>query len=258
MRRFHLFEFGDQLWMPKIFRRCLHELLQYQVSSFYSPLLPNILTWLKANKIDEITDLASGAGGPWVHLIHEIRKEIPSFQVYLSDIAPRVITGFKYIDKAIDLRRPACLPSGGLTVFTGFHHLKPVEARAFLETVFLSKQPIFIAEFVERKPSKIIGMLFSPLVVFIDTLKMKPFSFLRILFTYLIPVIPLIYLWDGAVSHARAYSTDDLEQMILNFNSSDYSFECIRVMNQDHGVHLTCFYSVSGLISANKTNIEKN
>jgi len=243
MRRLHLFEFGDQTWVPKIFRKYLHELLQYQVCRFYRPIIPILLDWIKTNNIDKVTDLASGKGGPWPYLIHEIQKEIPSFQLELSDINPYPIEGLEYNPNIVDLRNPASIPKGALTIFTGFHHLKPTEVEVFLNTVSNNNQPLFMADFVERKPLKILGMILSPVVVLIDTVRIKPFSFLRILFTYLIPMIPLMYMWDGAISHARAYSISELNKYASNLESTDYVFEFIQTKNEIDGLLITGFYS---------------
>ena len=35
----------------------------------------------------------------------------------------------------------------------------------------------------------------------------------RLLFTYLLPAIPMICLWDGVVSQLRAYSAEELEAL---------------------------------------------
>lgn len=250
MKRVHLFEFGDQKWVPKLFRKFLHELLQYQVGRFYRPLLPTLVNWLQLNQLEKVTDLASGAGGPWLCFVPEIQKIIPAFQLELSDKVPLKVADFKYLHDETDISKPSHLPKGALTIFTAFHHLKPLEAQSFLTTLSVTKQPFLVAEFVERKPARILGMLFSPLVVFIDTLKMRPISLLRILFTFLIPVVPLMYLWDGAISHARAYSISDFNQMTKGISSSSYSFGSVQVKNEDHGMQVTCFYSISGLNAA--------
>ena len=39
---------------------------------------------------------------------------------------------------------------------------------------------------------------------------MRPFSWKRLLFTYPLPCVPLICLWDGLVSQLRAYTADEL------------------------------------------------
>jgi hypothetical protein len=38
----------------------------------------------------------------------------------------------------------------------------------------------------------------------------QPFRLSRLIFTYLLPIIPLCTIWDGSVSLLRMYSTDEL------------------------------------------------
>ena len=67
-------------------------------------------------------------------------------------------------------------------------------------------------------------MLFSPLTVLIMTPFIRPFRLGRIVFTYLIPIVPLIVLWDGLVSSLRTYSVAEMKAMVAKLDNAD-SFE---------------------------------
>jgi hypothetical protein len=43
----------------------------------------------------------------------------------------------------------------------------------------------------------------------------------RILFTYLIPILPLFILWDGVISVLRTYTVEELNSMILQLKGND-------------------------------------
>jgi len=49
----------------------------------------------------------------------------------------------------------------------------------------------------------------------------KPFKIDRIIFTYLIPVLPLLTLWDGVVSVLRTYTVTELKQMIIKLKNNE-------------------------------------
>ncbi len=49
----------------------------------------------------------------------------------------------------------------------------------------------------------------------------RPFKLSRVLFTYLIPVVPLFIWWDGIVSSLRTYSVSEMNDLILNVEGSD-------------------------------------
>jgi hypothetical protein len=48
-------------------------------------------------------------------------------------------------------------------------------------------------------------------------------------FTYLIPIIPLMIFWDGVVSHLRTYSTRELDALTADIQLPGYGWETRRV-----------------------------
>jgi hypothetical protein len=63
------------------------------------------------------------------------------------------------------------------------------------------------------------------LAVFIATPFVKPFRFSRLLFTYLLPLMPLCILWDGIVSCLRVYSPDELRTLVAQLGNTDYDWD---------------------------------
>ena len=57
------------------------------------------------------------------------------------------------------------------------------------------------------------------------TLFVRPLTFTQLLFTYFIPIIPIIYAWDGQASLMRTYSFKDLEGIIEELDNNNYSWE---------------------------------
>lgn len=53
----------------------------------------------------------------------------------------------------------------------------------------------------------------------------RPFTWQQLLFTYLIPIIPICFAWDGAVSNARTYTLSDMELLLEGLESDDYTWE---------------------------------
>ena len=76
-----------------------------------------------------------------------------------------------------------------------------------------------------------LGVLFSPITVLLLTPLARPFSMIRLLFTYIIPLIPFFVLWDGVVSVLRTYSISEMEQMTVSLNNQDsYEWEMGKVI----------------------------
>lgn len=236
MRRIHLFEFGDQPWVPRMFRRYLHELLQWQTEEIYAPVLPLMSEWIRANNVSHIIDLASGAGGPWPMLWPSLSHQFPGGKLTFSDLHPPANPEALWHEHAVSIMNPDTWPPGGLTLFTALHHLRPPEVAAFFRMLATQNRPLFIAEFTERRLGRVLGMLLSPLLVWLHTPNVRPRSFGRWLFTYLIPVVPIIYLWDGAVSHMRSYTVAELRALA---EKTGLKVEIKKVPNEDQGLVIT-------------------
>jgi hypothetical protein len=56
-------------------------------------------------------------------------------------------------------------------------------------------------------------IIIHPVMLFFCTPFIRPFRFSRLLFTYLIPVIPFCTVWDGVVSILRLYQPKEMEQL---------------------------------------------
>ena len=73
-------------------------------------------------------------------------------------------------------------------------------------------------------------MIFSPITVLLTTPFIRPFKFGRIIFTYLIPIVPLFVLWDGIVSSLRTYSVKEMNKLVENLNGTEtYDWEINKV-----------------------------
>src|SRR5690606_9971371 len=99
-------------------------------------------------------------------------------------------------------------------IFTAFHHFDPPRATAILRDAVASRSPIAVFEFTRRRArnvalAAIAGGLGLPLVVPF----LRPLRATHLLWSYLIPVAPLVYAWDGAISNLRTYTTTELATM---------------------------------------------
>ena len=103
---------------------------------------------------------------------------------------------------------------GFRTMFTSFHHFSPEEARAILQNAADAGEGIGIFEITRRAPLT-IGLMFSWVVMlFVCTPWIRPFRWSRLLWTYLIPIIPVVLLFDGVVSCLRTYRPQELREIV--------------------------------------------
>jgi hypothetical protein len=89
---------------------------------------------------------------------------------------------------------------------------------------------IGIFEFTERNLLLwTIPVLLIPLLVVVCTPFIRPFRWQRLFWTYLVPMVPLVAMWDGLVSNLRSYSPTELEELIGDLRGDGYSWRIDRV-----------------------------
>ena len=105
-----------------------------------------------------------------------------------------------------------------------------MEAQQILQNVIDTNGAIAVFEAQERSLTSIVAMLFSPLSVFWSAPLIRPFKIKRIIFTYLIPIVPLCVIWDGVVSSLRTYSLKEMNDLIEDLDGTEnYEWEINRV-----------------------------
>ena len=222
MRRFQLIELEDQSWFPRVIRDLATDYLQFMAAAFRMDraMTPIVRRALDQGGTANIVDLCSGGSGPLLLIVKDLAAAGVPARAILTDLYPNV-PAFEQIaarsegritfeTRPVDARKvPADL--GGLrTIFNGFHHLKPEDARSVLHAAASARQPIAIFEISERRWGTLIPILLTPLFVWIATPFMRPFLWRRLFWTYVIPAVPFTCLWDGIVSQLRAYTPDEL------------------------------------------------
>ena len=115
--------------------------------------------------------------------------------------------------------------TGFRTLFSSFHHLKPEQAQAVLQNAVNAKTGIAAFESTQRHPLLLLYMLITPLLVWLNTPFIRPFRWSRLFLTYIIPLIPLIVMFDGFVSCLRTYTVEELQIMTKQLNAPDYHWE---------------------------------
>lgn len=245
MKRIHLFEFEDFAWFPVFLRNYLTDFLQYVANNFdiYKPVVPILQKGLEHAGNSQIIDIASGGGGGWLSLSKHLIAENKDVKILLTDYFPNISafkqtveTGgnrFEFYEKSVDACNVAPELKGLRTQFLSFHHFQPESAKKILQNAVETKSPIAIFEAQERSVICLIAMLLSPLNVLISTPFIRPFSFGRLIFTYLIPIVPIMVLWDGIVSALRTYSVEEMNELVAQADDSNkFAWEIGRVENR--------------------------
>ena len=222
--RLHLFELEDQSWFPAVIRDLATDYLQFIQTRFRidRAMTPLVRRALEKSGATRIVDLCSGGSGPLLLLVRDLAAAGVPIKATLTDLYPnedaftqisaesRGLIDFEPLP--VDARHvPPHLP-GLRTIFNGFHHLRPHDARSVLHAAASARQPIAVFEMSERS-LRTLPVVLTPLFVWLATPFMRPFLWQRLFWTYVLPLVPLTCFWDGIVSQLRAYTPAELREM---------------------------------------------
>lgn len=180
---------------------------------------------------ETIVDLCSGGGGPLVPILREWAAEGRAVSAVLTDLYPHdqtaQVTGglVRYRREPVDATAVPAELTGLRTLFNGFHHFRPSQAKAVLADAVRAGQPIAVFEVADRTLAAILPLVLAPVFVLALTPWIRPFRWSRLLWTYVIPVLPPAIFFDGVVSYLRAYTPDELLAMAHEVEPQAYRWQ---------------------------------
>ena len=246
MKRIQLFEFEDQSWFPDFMRSSLTKLIKVllRLTGLAESATHLVKSKLKELNTQKLVDLGSGAGGVMIDVYQGLKKDndLKNIQLTLTDLYPNqsVIKNIndledpnlKYLSRPVDATKLAEAPEGLKTIFNAFHHLPKDKARSVLQSSAKTNSPILIYEMSSNNIPLIIWWLLLPVslvILIVMVLFMTPFvkqlTVKQIFFTYVIPIIPIAYAWDGQASFPRTYALSDFDELLKDVDQSSYKFE---------------------------------
>jgi hypothetical protein len=255
MNRIDLFEFEDFPWFPDWIRTCVTHLIvvMHKLLNTSDDLVPLIKKALNHSKNQHIVDLCSGSGGPMITVYNELveKQGINNLKLTLTDLYPNQELAstinnpdkpnLSYKISPVDAANVPTGLSGIRTMIGSFHHMKPDTAKKILKDAKDSKVPICIYEISDNAFPTFLWWATLPilfLMALFITPFVKPLTLKQIAFTYIIPIIPFVFAWDGAVSNARTYNLKDLTLLITGLKSEDYTWEMGKISKRGNKVYL--------------------
>ena len=224
MTKPRLFEFEDLPWFPTVLRAGMMDYLRFMISALhiYRPVVPLLAEALHRTDQTALLELGAGAGGGTEDLWRTLQAAgHPGLRVVLTDLYPqpaawadlsqRTQGALRGEPQAVNaLQVPAHL-TGFRTIFSAFHHFAPPAATALLANAVQANAGIGVFEGAGRNWWEFVAAwTVLPLAQLLLTPFFRPFRFSRLIFTYLLPLIPLCTIWDGTVSLLRMYSPAQL------------------------------------------------
>jgi hypothetical protein len=242
MRRLQLFEWEDQPWLPRFLRDLATDHLRYahttaDMAPAHEAIALRLAAALRRLGSNRIVDLCSGASGPMTRLRPRLDAALGRpVEIVLTDLFPNVdafrAVGGDGIRGEITPVDAAAVPpalTGLRTMFAAFHHFPPEAAREVLADAVRNRSGIAIFEPLERTPRMLLAVFLSGLIRgFVLTPVIGHLSLARLLCTYVVPLGPLILIWDGVVSALRTYTVDELRDLSRGLGDGAYDWEAGR------------------------------
>jgi len=212
MKRKQLTQITNTTWFPNFLKECVYEFMTWFVSKVNAakPFLPVIEEGLKhANRI-VVINRKCGAGFETVdHLINsQISRVIIESQ------------NFKASEEGLYLS------------VNSFHQFSVDEATNILKQIAQKRQPIVVVEGNNDSLWQVFGMtVIVPLTVLLTAPFVKPFRIERVIFTYLIPILPLVTFLDGFIALFKLYAPKDLDELTGSIETTNYYWRSGKIDN---------------------------
>ena len=223
-------ELEDYPWFPSYLRKMQLEYVGW--ISVQLKLYKPILEALGKFPSNRWTDLASGSGWPAFYL-----QKNASHQIHytLSDLYPESISNEVKKQMEVELEPLNLIdfqPQNGkqYSIFNAFHHFTSEQQKQVINKMKEARASCIIAEVLEPT---LICFLQVTLAAFIlqplTAWAIKPFSILRLITTYLIPIQLITVAWDGWLSVLKSKTVKQYKELLSEFADNQYTIEVKRI-----------------------------
>ena len=242
MKRIHLFELEDFAWFPNWIRIGVTRLIvvMHEFLGSSTDLVQLLRRALAHSESMAIVDLCSGSGGPMLTVYKTLKKQpgLEGLKLTLTDLYPNMALAAAIEDAADTALRYETQPTnaadvapelrGVRTLIGSFHHMRPGIARRILQDAKEKQQAICVYEISDNSfPISLwwVALPLNFLMALFITPFARPVTVKQLFFTYILPIIPLCFAWDGAVSNARIYTLHDMATLLEGLHSEGYTWE---------------------------------
>jgi len=224
MRRLQLVELHDLAGFPAAWRDPFTDFMAFYAERFrpYARVVPILADALRRAGSRRLIDLGSGGGAAVLALKPGLDAALNApVRATLTDKYPnraafeaaarRFPGEVDWVGESVDATAVPAELDGFRTLLGAFHHFPPELARSILADAARQRRGLAILEYTERRPWLwALPLLLTPLLIWLVTPFIRPLTAGRVLWTYLLPVVPLVAVWDGLVSVLRSYTPEEL------------------------------------------------
>ena len=223
-------ELEDYSWFPPVLRKMQLEYVGWISASLavYRPL-GKIMEGFPSN---QWIDLASGSGWPALYLKKKATDPI-FFRLtdwYPNSASKEVLKHMEYDPEPLNLLDFQPEAGQQYSMFNAFHHFTTQEQKQIITKMKEAKAGFIIAEVLEPSLLSFIQVTLATLLVQpLSAWAIRPFSFLRIATTYLVPIQLATVAWDGWLSVLKSKTLAQYQDLVRGISSSEYVIQVERI-----------------------------
>jgi len=223
-------ELEDYPWFPSYLRKMQLEFVGWISVQLriYSPVLKLMDSFPK----QQWMDLGSGSGWPAYYMQ---KNAVRPIHFTLSDLYPDSVSNevekhVRVVPEPLNLLAFSPIAGNQYSMFNAFHHFTSEQQKEIIGSFKAAKSAIVIAEVLEPTLLSFIQVTLAAFVLQpLTAWAIKPFSFGRILATYLIPVQLFTVAWDGWLSVLKSKSSTQYQTLLSDLADEHYSIEVRRI-----------------------------
>ncbi len=214
-------ELEDLPYFPSLLRNFQTEFIGFVVVRFnvYRAFIKYIRSL--SPPLQPMIDLCSGSGEPAIHIF---KKSNCFSHLILSDKFPnRLFNADKisYVPNSMDVLEMEFHSGVCYTMFNAFHHFNDEDKLKIAQKIIASGSQSFFVEILEPNIVCLLKVLFITTVGnLLLTPFIRPFSFTRIFFTYIIPVNIFTITYDGIVSVFKSRTIKQYRKLFVGYEDS--------------------------------------
>ena len=177
-------------------------------------------------------DLASGSGWPALYLKNKATNPI-FFRLtdwYPNSASKEVLKHMEYDPEPLNLLDFQPEAGQQYSMFNAFHHFTTQEQKQIITKMKEAKAGFIIAEVLEPSLLSFIQVTLAALLLQpLSAWAIRPFSFLRIATTYLVPIQLATVAWDGWLSVLKSKTLAQYQDLVRGISSSEYVIQVARI-----------------------------
>lgn len=223
-------ELEDYPWFPSYLRKLQLEYVGWISVQLrlYLPLFKELERFASEKWID----LASGSGWPAFYLQQNTTTKI---HYTLSDLYPDSVSN--EVSKHVNVEvQPMNLidfqPEAGkqYSMFNAFHHFTSAQQIEIIKKIKEAEASCIIAEVLEPSWLCFLQVTLAAFIVQpLTAWAIRPFSIVRIITTYIIPIQLITVAWDGWLSVLKSKSLSQYKALVSDLADNQYSIEVKRI-----------------------------